>query len=70
MLPDSSRVRVVLLTRLFFYVVMPDPFVDFFTVHRHVLGGIDTKPDLVALDAEYGDLDVVADVKSLTDTPG
>ena len=70
MLPDSSRVRVVLLTRLFFYIVVADPFVDFLTMNRHVLGGVDAKPDLVALDAEHGDLDVVADVESLTDTPG
>lgn len=39
-------------------------------MHGNILWGIDTEPDLVALDLEDGDGDFVADVEGFADTAG
>src|SRR3981189_3313798 len=46
-----------------------DALVDLLPVNSHVLGCVDSNSDLVALDAQYGHRNFVADHHGLADTP-
>src|ERR1700682_80666 len=47
-----------------------DPLVYLFAMYRDVFGRVDSNADLVALDAQYGHGNFVADHHRLADTPG
>jgi len=38
-----------------------DPFIDFFAMHRNVLGCVDPNPDLITFHAQHGDGDFITD---------
>src|SRR3984957_3180375 len=46
-----------------------DALVDLLPVNSHILGSVDSNADLVALDAQYGHRNFVADHHGLADTP-
>jgi hypothetical protein len=46
-----------------------DALVDLFPMNCHILGCVDSNPDLVALYAQYSHRNFVADHHGLADTP-
>src|ERR1700685_4170094 len=47
-----------------------DALVDLLPMHGHVLGRVDSNPDLVALHAQYGHRDFVTNHHGLANSPG
>src|SRR5690606_6001454 len=47
-----------------------DPFVNFFTVHGNVLGGINANPDLIALYAQHRNRHTIANHDGFANTAG
>src|SRR5579862_6006829 len=47
-----------------------DSLVNLFAVNRHIFGRVDPNADLIALYAQYGHRDFVADHHGLANTPG
>lgn len=54
----------------FVCLIRLDALIDLFAVYGNVFGGVDTDPDLVAVDGHNGDCNVVTYAQGFTGTAG